>query len=128
MSNGKISVVDSKLIDCDVSPLCPRGWIVIEHKKDGLIKFDLSLRKGWPVLNASVLDYLLYNPELIPEERKGKANPFWGTIYYHCSDGRLGVRCLYWDGSKWRGGLALVKRWFLFLRLAYLRQSGFTPF
>ena len=54
-----------------------------------------------PTLNANVLDYLLAHPELIPEEWKGKAVFFWGTIYRR-SDGGLYVRCLYWGGSKWR--------------------------
>ena len=56
--------------------------------------------KGKPVLNANVLDYLLKHPELIPEEWKGKAVFFWGTIYRD-SRGNLCVRCLYWDGSRW---------------------------
>ena len=40
-----------------------------------------ALRKvlaGKPVLNANVLDYLLANSHLIPEEWKGKATFFWG--------------------------------------------------
>lgn len=51
-------------------------------------------------LPANVLDYLLANPHLIPEEWKGKAVFFWGTIY-RSSDGSLCVRYLYWGGSAW---------------------------
>lgn len=109
------------LIDCDVNPFIPNGWAVEEHKKGGMFKFNpekISLylskkqKKGSisghdlrkeladkPVMNAKVLDYLLDHPELIPEEWKGKYIFFWGTIYRR-SDGRLGVRYLYWDGSK----------------------------
>lgn len=55
------------------------------------------------VLNANVLDYLLANPHLIPEEWKGKAIFFWGTIY-RGRDGRLCVRCLVWGGDGWGWG------------------------
>ncbi len=55
-----------------------------------------------PVLNANVLDWLLKpkNQHLIPEEWKGKAVFFWGTVYRH-SDGNLYVRYLYWNDGKW---------------------------
>lgn len=110
------------LIDCDTNPFIPDGWLVEEHKKGGLFKFDPAkislylskkqkkgsigghdLRKelsGKPVMNANVLDYLLAHPELIPEEWKGKYIFFWGTIYRY-SFGYLCVRCLGWHGSMW---------------------------
>jgi len=59
-----------------------------------------------PVLNANVGDYLLKNPQLIPESWKKDENGnsryifFWGTVYRN-SDGRLCVRYLGWDGSSW---------------------------
>lgn len=65
-----------------------------------------KLRKelaGQVVLPANVLDYQLANPNLIPEEWKGKAVFFWGTIYRD-SDGGLYVRCLCWGGSRWNWG------------------------
>jgi hypothetical protein len=34
-----------------------------------------------PVMNATVLDWLLENPSCIPSEWKGKKIFFWGTIY-----------------------------------------------
>ena len=110
------------LINCDANPFIPDGWIVEEHKKGGLYKFDPSkvslylskkqvkgsiqghdLRKeleGKSVFNANILDYLLAHTELIPEEWKGKVVFFWGTIYRH-SGGDLYVRYLYWVGSRW---------------------------
>jgi len=53
------------------------------------------------VVNANVLDYLLANPHLIPEEWKGKAVFFWGTIYRDRGD-YLCVHCLLWGGVGWR--------------------------
>lgn len=114
-----------RLIDCDSTPFIPKGWSVEEHKKGGLLKFDPAkiflylskkqkkriigghdLRKelsGKPVMNANVLDYLLVHPELIPEEWKGKAIFFWGTIYRD-SDDSLCVRYLNWSSSRWDWG------------------------
>lgn len=110
------------VIDCDVAPFTPSGWKVEEHKKGGQCKWDAAqvalylskfqkngviegnkLRKeleGKPVLNACVLDYLLAHPHLIPEEWKGKAVFFWGTIYRYSVDD-LCVRYLFWDGGRW---------------------------
>ncbi|MFI5260286.1 MAG: hypothetical protein ACHQU0_00630 [Candidatus Paceibacteria bacterium] len=113
------------VIDCDASPYVPDGWKVEEHQKGGQFKFDASqielylsaaqkkgsiegnkLRKelaGKLVLNANVLDYLLANPHLIPEEWKGKYVFFWGTVY-RFSDGILFVRYLFWRGGRWLWG------------------------
>ncbi|OHA23918.1 MAG: hypothetical protein A3B11_00370 [Candidatus Taylorbacteria bacterium RIFCSPLOWO2_01_FULL_44_26] len=56
------------------------------------------------VYTAHILDYLLRpeNQHLIPEEWKGKAIFFWGTIYRDSGD--LCVRCLYWFGGRWCWG------------------------
>jgi hypothetical protein len=120
------------LIDCDAEPFVPNGWKVIEHKKGGQFKFDpkkikLHLSKNQKpgksikgndlrkeleselVLNANVLDYLLANPHLIPEEWKGKYVFFWGTIYRN-SDGILYVRYLLWDGDRWRWSFLWLDR------------------
>ena len=90
------------LIDLDANPFIPLGWKVNEHRKNGQFKWDPSKVKlylskeqqvrGWPegnllrrelvgkpVYNANVLDYLLKNPHVIPEEWKGKSIFFWGT-------------------------------------------------
>lgn len=109
-------------VDLDADPYVPNGWSVEEHKKGGRfvwdkekVKFYLSqkqqggyiigndLRKELadkPVFNACLLDFLFAHPELIPEEWKGKAVFFWGTIYRD-SDDRLCVRYLYWDDGRW---------------------------
>jgi hypothetical protein len=110
-------------INCDANPHIPDGWSVEEHQKGGAFHWNaanvaLHLDKGqrngkWiegyklrkeladkPVLNANVLDYLLAHLHLIPEEWKGKAVFFWGTIYRD-RDGSLCVRYLFWDGDRW---------------------------
>lgn len=117
-------VLPQHLIDCDAAPFQPNGWSVEKHAKAGQFEWNPTrvklylaksqkpgklvegnkLRKeleGQMVLNACVLDYLLKNPELIPDEWKGKAVFFWGTIYRD-SDGYLFVRYLCWYGSRWR--------------------------
>jgi hypothetical protein len=111
------------LINCDANPYLPNGWKVEEHKQGGQLEWNPTrvklylskdqrpgksivgnkLRKelaNQSVLNACVLDYLLANPTLIPEDWKGKFTFFWGTIYRD-SDGDLCVRYLYWFGSGW---------------------------
>jgi hypothetical protein len=128
------------MIDCDAEPYLPDGWKIEKHQKGGQfdwsatsVKFYLDsdqqngectegnkLRKelsGKPVLNANVLDYLLKNPNLIPEDWKKneKGNTryifFWGTIYRN-SGGSLCVRCLFWNGVEWRSlGLFLNDDW-----------------
>lgn len=117
------------VINLNADPFIPDGWKVEQHELGGSFKWDPAqvqfylsepqrkeksiegnkLRKeleGKPVLNANVLDYLLANPHLIPEEwkkdEKGRTRYifFWGTIYRD-SRGGLCVRCLYWDGGRW---------------------------
>jgi hypothetical protein len=120
---GEIVNTATHLIDLDADPFVPNGWGVVEHRRGGQFEWSpekvrlylspsqmdrkvilgFKLRKelvNESVLNANVLDYLVANPHLIPEEWKGKAIFFWGTIYRR-PDGRLRVRCLYWDGSRW---------------------------
>lgn len=114
----------SLLIDCDASPFVPDGWKIEEHRKCGQFKFDPAkvgfycspeqkgenliegndLRKelaGKPVMNACVLDHLLVNTNLIPENWKSIWVYFWGTVY--CDpEGDLCVRRLCWyDGWIW---------------------------
>ena len=111
------------LIDCDTNPFVPEGWKVEQHDKGGQLEWNLEkvklylsknqkdgkciggnkLRKeleNKPVLNANVLDYLLKNPHLIPEEWKSKYVFFWGTVYRY-SDGFIIVRYLRWRGDRW---------------------------
>lgn len=110
------------IIDCDAAPFKPKDWKVVSHNKGGRFTWDptkvvlhlepeqksgslvgTTLRKRLgrlKKLNANVLDYLLKNPHLIPEEWKGKAIFFWGTVYRDAV-GSLYVRYLHWDGSSW---------------------------
>jgi hypothetical protein len=124
---GQASIeVIAHVIDCDAAPFIPEGWTVDKHEKGGQFQWDASKVTLWLVkgqqnggyvvgndllkqvakkhpFNANVLDYLLANRHLIPEEWKGKYIPFWGTRY-RGSDGGLCVRCLYWFGSRWDWG------------------------
>ncbi len=116
-------------IDCDALPFIPNGWSY--HEEDQLpnrvkgiftwdptrVKLRLSKKqrgsrlvvgnnlrrelKSQPILPANALDYLLAHPKLVPDDWKGKAVFFWGTIYRD-SDGDPCVRCLYWSGGRWR--------------------------
>ena len=123
--SGKATITYKEhIIDLDADPRIPYdGWKVEEHKKGGQFAWNPAkvalflskkqqdgnsiegnkLRKEMndqTVYNANLLDYLLDNPHLIPEDWKGKAVFFWGTIY-RVSDGRLYVRCLIWNGGRW---------------------------
>jgi len=122
---GHAEIVTTEHVnDCDAQPFVPDGWSIEEHRKGDAFKWDpvkvsLHLDKGqqngkWieghklrkelankPVLNANVLDYLLANPHLIPEEWKDTLVFFWGTIYRD-RDGDLCVRFLYWRSGRWR--------------------------
>lgn len=80
-------------------------WLYLSGRQENGRCFEGNrLRKelGWrpPVFNANLLDYLLANHQLIPEEWKVKRVFFWGTIYRGVS-GDLYIRCLYWDGGRW---------------------------
>lgn len=122
------------IIDCDSAPYIPDGWKVkegdqlpgrvrgqvvwdpakinlylSENQQNGKYiegdKLQKELAKE-PVLPANILDYLLKNPHLIPEEWKKDANGntryifFWGTVYRD-SGGNLYVRCLYFSDGRW---------------------------
>lgn len=123
LSGNAEVVVKNHAIDLDALPFTPDGWSVEEHRTGGLWTFDPKkvelyladeqkggkviqgnkLRKelaNKPVWNANVLDYLLANPHIIPEEWKGKYVFFWGTIY-RSRDGDLCVRCLYSRSDRW---------------------------
>lgn len=125
------------VIDLNDDTFVPDGWKIEEHQKtangSGAIEWDpskvvfyldddqknglfiegnkLSKRLSRkPVLNANVLDYLLKNPDLIPESWKKDEGGntryifFWGTIYRNSED-KLFVRSLCWYGgygARWR--------------------------
>lgn len=130
IGHAAITMIEN-IIDCDADPFVPSGWKVEEHRKGGQFKWDSArvalylskfqkkgvidgdkLRKELvdkPVLNACVLDYLLANPHLIPEEWKSKYVFFWGTIYRH-SAGILCVRYLCWRDSGWGWSVSWLGR------------------
>ena len=123
-------VVKNHIIDLNKQPYVPDGWTVAEHQGHGSqliwdasrVQLYLSSNQRGgeiiegnklyeelekrQVLNANVLDYLLANPQLIPEEWKMDGNRntryifFWGTIYCN-SDGSRYVRHLCWFGGSW---------------------------
>lgn len=118
--------IGSHVIDCDAAPFVPNGWILVSHKKGGVLEFDPSKillhqepkqKNGGTIsgivlqerladktcLNACVLDYLLAHTNAIPESWKEKDCYiyFFGTVYSNANGG-LCVRCLYWGGGKWR--------------------------
>src|SRR5205807_6458708 len=111
LGRAKITV-PKHLVDLDADPFIPKGWSVPEgcHQKGGIFTWGASkvslylsesqkegkwtegkeLRKdlaGKPVFNANLLDYLLKNPHLIPEEWNDQFVFFWGTIYRVSDDG-----------------------------------------
>lgn len=125
INNGfNLQIIGNHKIDTNITPSLPFDGATIEHhEKSGKMildfsKFDLYLSekqktgsivgnelrkelKDKKVLNACVLDYLLANPYLIPEDWKGKAVFFWGTIF-RGAGGSLCVRCLVWGGGGWQ--------------------------
>jgi len=111
------------LVDMQSDPFTPNVWTAVKHRQAGGFKWDLSkvelyldeaqkngghiegskLRKKLitkDVSNANLLDFLLKNPQLIPESWKGQSVFFWGTIYRD-ADGGLYVRYLCWRGGRW---------------------------
>ncbi len=133
LANRSEVVIKEHVIDLDADPRIPYdGWKVEEHKKGGKFTWDpakvrLHLSKNQQdgksiegnklrkelademVFNANLLDYLLDNPHLIPEDwkvdEKGETRYiyFWGTVYRD-SGGGLCVRYLCFFGGHWRQG------------------------
>ena len=121
-------------IDLDADPFVPEGSTVEEHFKGGPflwarenIRVIYAYRDWWGrktthqfhanlfgrlqsqnPINANLLDYLLANPHLIPEEAKPDRLYFYGTIYRE--NKTLCVRYIYWEEEKkewrwrWYGG------------------------
>ena len=110
---------DYLTIDCDAKPFPQYKFLTIEkHIGYGKLIWDASKIKLYilrshsegnnldlavekeieekPILNATVMCWLLQHPDLIPAEWKGKSVVFWGTIFLE-EDGRRYVMCLYWN-------------------------------
>lgn len=150
MYNGHADIaalMKNHYIDCNTKPFLPNGWSIEEHQLGGRLKWDREAQKDTllvarvrpddkiktgndvrrelsdkPCLNANVLDYLLSNPHLIPEEWKGKAVFFWGTIY-RLPGGHLCVRCLQWLDGWSRGECWLDDSWIFSNLVVALRAS-----
>jgi hypothetical protein len=123
-------------IYCDATPFIPKGWSVLPDEEQiptrlrGQFKWDKEKQKDAfylsgceciggnelreelaekriVVLPANVLNYLLDDQRLIPEDWKKDEGGkilyiyFWGTIYSSSVD-RLCVFYLYWGGNEWR--------------------------
>lgn len=126
------------IINCDAAPFVPDDVSVAEHRRTGELEWkpekvglylsERQKKSGYikgnelmeelenePVLNANVLDYLLKNPRIIPEDWKKDEDGrsrfifFWGTIY-HNVEGNLNVRHLHWHKGKWAWGWYWVHR------------------
>ena len=125
---GQAQIVPKQhFINCDADPFLPDSWSVHEENQlprriRGTLEWNPAKVALWlsdeqsrgavigeelkkelasqAVLPANVLDYLLANPHLIPEEWKGKYVFFWGTVYRN-RFGDLFVRCLFWVGDRW---------------------------
>lgn len=110
------------LIYCDAEPYIPDGWKVIEHNKDGIMRWSSVAVRIWASdeqdakrrcvtdghriledirsgglhpLNACALDHLIEKgSKWFPEECVGIC--FWGTIY-ELPDGERAVRCIEYD-------------------------------
>lgn len=127
-----LNLYDEKLettVDLDIDPRPYNDWKIKQHKKGGRFEWDPAkvdlflhdkqraggitgkkLRKeiaDLETFNVNLLDYLLANPSLIPDnwkvDERGKTCYifFWGTIYYRPSDRGLYVRCLYFNCDRW---------------------------
>ena len=105
--NGKVVKLERKGSDLYLDGK-KIDFYLSKKQKGGSIEGN-DLRKEltkMPVLNANMLDYLLKNPLIIPDEWKtdGDGNTrclfFWGTVYRN-ADGSLCVRYLVWNGGRW---------------------------
>jgi hypothetical protein len=134
MQDSATSRLPPVIIDSDADPFNPwqeYGWSVNEHMRGGVFEWDpsqVSLHAVeapkndieeykivqqlacMPVLNANVLDFLLRNTHLIPDEWKmdevgnTRGIIFWGTVYRNPTSGFLFVRHLFWHASGWCWG------------------------
>ena len=137
-------------IDLDINPRPYKNWKIKEHKKGGPFKWDPAkvdlflhdeqrvggitgkkLRKKIAhieTFNINLLDYLLANPSLIPddwkEDEKGETRFifFWGTVYFRPSDGGLYVRCLHFNVDRWRDDYRSIDYPWLANRLAIIKK------
>lgn len=73
-----------------------RSQLYINGKKIVARNDHLSQLATDVELNATAMEHLLSQPELIPEEWKSlPCIMFWGSEYEHC--GHLAIRAIYWN-------------------------------
>ena len=94
-ADGKL-YANGKEVVRHLSPNQQNGKYIQGHK----LRKEL---KDKQVLNACIMDALLANPQLIPDEWKDGYTYFWGTIFRRVV-GDLYVEYLYWDGHRWDWG------------------------
>lgn len=138
---GSPTGVVQHIIDLDKDPLIPTSdftTVTVErHLRGGQflwdptkvsilpIKNSLKYKNDLPIeiyirecvddsfFNANLFDYLLQNPEIIPEDWKlnscGQPSllPFWGTIYLYKNFGRC-IRSFYFLNGLWHPELYWV--------------------
>lgn len=76
------------------------------------------------ILNACILEHLIDNPELIPEEWKNGMTFFWGTILRRLSDGSLFAAGIGFNGTSYGYDLYNLKYGFgSALAAAYLLEG-----
>jgi hypothetical protein len=149
---ASVNLCDEKLdttIDLDINPRPFNDWKIKEHKKCGQFewdqaKVDLFLHEEQRVgitgkklrkqiahietFNVNLLDYLLANPSLIPDDWKVDEKGetcfifFWGTVYFRPSDHGLYVRCLYFNVDRWREDYRSIDYPWLANRLAIIHK------
>jgi len=93
--DGKL-YANGKEVVRHLSPNQTNGKAIQGHK----LRKEL---KDMQVLNACIMDALLANPQLIPDEWKSGYTYFWGTTF-RIANGDLCVEYLCWSGDWWVWG------------------------
>jgi hypothetical protein len=112
----------TRLIELQATPQIENGFVIKKHLGRGFIELSINMElyistiqkadcctlakiepeiKEKIFLNATVLDYLLANKEIIPKEWKKITILFPGTEYATENGEYVFVRCLYWSGANW---------------------------
>lgn len=143
-------------VDLDADPRPYNGWKIKQHKKGGKFewdpaKVDLFLHDKQQVgsitgkklrrkladletFNVNLLDYLLANPALIPDNWKVAERGetccifFWGTVYYRPSDRGLYVRSLYFASGRWSDDYRSIDYPWPANRLAIIRKADASAY
>ena len=154
MKDTFLNLYDEELdttVDLDINPRPFNDWKIKEHKKGGQFEWDPAkvdlfvhneqraggitgkkLRKKIAhidTFNVNLLDYLLVNPSLIPDDWKVDESGetclifFWGTVYYRPSDQGLYVRCLYFTVGRWIEDYRSIDYPWPASRLAIIRKA-----